>query len=278
MPYIIKKSKLGYRVHKKSDGKAMSKKYFKTKLEAQKQLQAIGSNEHKQVGGKKSSIKDIKDAKQKLSDKVFGNEESAKKLQEIQDQQLLNQYDPNFQAKQKLAKEIQANSNLRNAYQRNRQAKVDEHYDKEYQRINDEEAYKDYLEEEERKRQEAEDDPFNKIMGAISSGLSFIPGLGKVASLATDALQTGVNLARGGSKKGRGLIRNGYNNKSTKTIQEFGNWKIFKINVYRKPIMSIIHKFLDVISSGKFSKGMADSNYDKMYHLGLFCIVGNEKG
>jgi len=65
---------------------------------------------------------------------------------------------------------------------------------------------------------------------------------------------------------------------SSKTIKDYGDWKIFKLHIYRKPIDSVLEKVLNLISLGKFKKGMIESEYDKMFHLGLFAIIGNEKG
>lgn len=57
---------------------------------------------------------------------------------------------------------------------------------------------------------------------------SHLKASGFIGDLANKALDIGNNLA----KK---FIKNGYNNQATKTINEYGGWKIFKINVYRKP-------------------------------------------
>ena len=94
---------------------------------------------------------------------------------------------------------------------------------------------------------------------------------GIIGDLANKALDFGNNLA----KK---FIKNGYNNQATKTMNEYGGWKIFKINVYRKPVVGALDTALNLISLGKFDDGKQAGGYDKFYHLGLFCVLGNERG
>ena len=87
--------------------------------------------------------------------------------------------------------------------------------------------------------------------------------------------------------KGAGLIdsvksffsvRNGYNNMAQKTLKIYGNMKIFKMFIYRKPVVPLIEKFLNVISFGKYEQTKSELSYDKMFHLGCFIMVGNELG
>lgn len=81
-----------------------------------------------------------------------------------------------------------------------------------------------------------------------------------------------------GNNLAKKLIRNGYNNQSTKTIKEYGDWKIFKINIYRKPIEGMLETALNLITVGKFDDGKAAGGYERFYHLGLFCVLGNNQG
>ncbi len=74
------------------------------------------------------------------------------------------------------------------------------------------------------------------------------------------------------------LVRNGYNNTSSKTIQEFGNWKVAKMWIYRKPIESALDKVMNLISLGTWQKQKDANNYDNLFHLGLFCLMNDEKG
>ena len=73
------------------------------------------------------------------------------------------------------------------------------------------------------------------------------------------------------------LVRDGFNNKSQKTISEFGEWKIMKMNIYRKPIASALEKVLNLISLGTFTKAK-EEDYDKLFHLGLFCVLNDNAG
>lgn len=100
---------------------------------------------------------------------------------------------------------------------------------------------------------------------------SHLKASGFIGDLANKALDFGNNLA----KK---FIKNGYNNQATKTINEYGGWRIFKMNVYRKPVEGAIDTALNLISLGKFNDGKEAGGYEKFYHLGLFCVLGNERG
>lgn len=98
-----------------------------------------------------------------------------------------------------------------------------------------------------------------------------IDGSGILNDFVNKTLDFGNNIA----KK---LIRNGYNNQSTRTIKEYGNWRIFKLNVYRKPVEGMLEKALNLISLGKFNDGKEAGGFQAFYHLGLFCVLGNERG
>lgn len=70
--------------------------------------------------------------------------------------------------------------------------------------------------------------------------------------------------------------RNGYNNVSTETLRLYGDHSIKNVTVYRKPINETIDKVLNLISAGKYEEAKKDSNYDKLFHLGLFLVVQRE--
>jgi len=61
-------------------------------------------------------------------------------------------------------------------------------------------------------------------------------------------------------------------------IKKYGDWKVYKIVAFRKPIMSVLDKVLNLISNNKFDEGKKLSNFDEMYHLGLIIMLGNMKG
>jgi hypothetical protein len=69
----------------------------------------------------------------------------------------------------------------------------------------------------------------------------------------------------------------GYRPKVSEIIKENENNKIIRIYAFRKPIMSILNKVLNLISNNKFDEGKKLSNYDNMYHLGLIVILENNK-
>lgn len=63
-----------------------------------------------------------------------------------------------------------------------------------------------------------------------------------------------------------------------KYINDYGDWKVFKIQAFRKPIQSMIEKLLNLISNNRFNEGKKIANYDELYHLGLIFTLGNFKG
>ena len=73
-------------------------------------------------------------------------------------------------------------------------------------------------------------------------------------------------------------VRNGYNNQAQSTLKTYGNMKIYKMWIYRKPVVPLIEKFLNVLSLGTYEKSKKELSYDNMFHLGCFIMVGNEKG
>lgn len=68
-----------------------------------------------------------------------------------------------------------------------------------------------------------------------------------------------------------------YSSGTQKNIEEYGSYPIKRIQIMRQPIMGVLNKVLDKISFGGFSKGMKESEYDKMFHLGLIMTI-NYKG
>jgi hypothetical protein len=49
-------------------------------------------------------------------------------------------------------------------------------------------------------------------------------------------------------------------------LEDFGNKKINKIEIYRTPLPSFINTTLDILSLGKFGK---QNDYDSLFHLFL---------
>ena len=56
---------------------------------------------------------------------------------------------------------------------------------------------------------------------------------------------------------------------SLSTLEKYGNWRIKKMWVRRKPIPQLIERAMKFISSGK-----SHAEYDKFFHLSLICNVG----
>ena len=178
------------------------------------------------------------------------------------DDDLLREYDPDYirnkEAGQRLQKDMQTNTRLRDAKFRQLEAKQKD--------INDEFQYK---QEQERLRAEAEEkarrkasDPFSNIMSGLSTVASLIPGVGTAISSGLDVVKEGVNLGRetfGGNLKqkkrktknikGSGLIDNiknkfiiqkKYNNVSTRTLKDYGNNRIISLKIVRTPIQKML--------------------------------------
>lgn len=58
---------------------------------------------------------------------------------------------------------------------------------------------------------------------------------------------------------------------SQKVLNEFGNYPIVKLSVYRTPVHSMLKNLLNIISLGQFNK--ASQSFDKLYHLALIIQV-----
>jgi len=63
-----------------------------------------------------------------------------------------------------------------------------------------------------------------------------------------------------------------------KIIKEQGNKRVVKIYAFRKPVMEVLNKVLNLVSLGKFEEGKKLSNYDTMYHLGLILQLEAPQG
>jgi hypothetical protein len=217
------------------------------------------------------------------------------RYQQKLDDDLLREYDPDYirnkEAGQRLQKDMQTNSRLRDAKFRQLEAKQKD--------INLEFQYK---QEQERLRAEAEErarrkasDPFSNIMSGLSTVASLIPGVGSAISTGLDVVRDGTNLIRetaGGNLKkkqkkrnvknvkGSGLfddiknkfiIQKKYNNVSTRTLKDYGNNKIISLKIVRTPIQKMLKTILNVISFNAFN------TFDQLYHLALIATVENNK-
>jgi len=64
-----------------------------------------------------------------------------------------------------------------------------------------------------------------------------------------------------------------YNNKTTKTLKDYGNKQIDSLMIYRTPINSMIDKALNILSLGKFEEAKKKYGFDTFFHLALVASV-----
>jgi hypothetical protein len=69
----------------------------------------------------------------------------------------------------------------------------------------------------------------------------------------------------------------GYNNTSTKTLNEVGDRVITGAYLLRTPVQSLLNSALNLISLGKWDELRQKYAYDKLYHLSLVVDVGDKK-
>ncbi len=67
-----------------------------------------------------------------------------------------------------------------------------------------------------------------------------------------------------------------YNNKSRKTLEEFGNDPIESIELVRTPIKSMLNTALNVISLGRWDLLKSKYAFDKLFHLGMVVRLGSK--
>ena len=73
-------------------------------------------------------------------------------------------------------------------------------------------------------------------------------------------------------------IKTELNNASKKTLKQYGNMKIIRLQVIRTPIMKILDKVINFISLGKWSTLKKKYNYDQLFHLGLLATLQTATG
>ena len=232
---------------------------------------------------------EIDKAKKKEAERIARIEKDPRYIQKM-DEELLNEYDFDYQGRKEMAQKrqlsIQKNPRLYEAWKRqndkrNEEFKAQQEYEREQERLREEA--------EEKARRKA-NDPFSNIMSGLSTVASLIPGAGTAISTGLDVIKEGVNLGRdtfGGELKkqtrkrkvkGAGLfddiknkfiIQKKYNNKSTKTLKDYGNNKILGLKIMRTPIMGILNTVLNGISFGQWGKSLKNNNYDTLFHLAL---------
>jgi hypothetical protein len=243
----------------------------------------------KQIKGGRIPQSEIDKAKKKEAERIARIEKDPRYIQKM-DEELLNEYDFDYQGRKEMAQKrqlaMQKNPRLYEAWKRqndkrNAEIKAQQEYEREQERLREEA--------EEKARRKA-NDPFSNIMSGLSTVASLIPGAGTAISTGLDVIKEGVNLGRdtfGGELKkqkrkrkvkGAGLfddirnkfiIQKKYNNKSTKTLKDYGNNKIIGLKIMRTPIMGILNTVLNGISFGQWGKSLKNNNYDTLFHLAL---------
>ena len=237
----------------------------------------------KQVRGGKLPKEQYEIAKKKQQDRIDELEQDPR-YQEKMDTNLLNEYDFEFQGKKKMAeqrqKAMQSNPKLYNACKR----KNDKlNFEIEEQRKFEREQERLRAEQEEKARAKA-NDPLSNILSGLSTVASLIPGVGTAVSSGLDVVNEGQKLIRGGklNKKkqveGAGLFNiftpnKSYNNVSTKTLKQYGDFPVIQLRIMRTPIMKILNTVIDFISLGKWSDVLKKHNIDDLYHLALVATV-----
>lgn len=73
-------------------------------------------------------------------------------------------------------------------------------------------------------------------------------------------------------------IKTELNNTSKKTLKQYGNMKIIRLQVIRTPIMKVLDKVINFISFGKWSTLKKKYNYDQLFHLGLLATLQTASG
>jgi hypothetical protein len=237
----------------------------------------------KQVKGGRIPQSEIDKAKKKEAERVARIEKDPRYIEKM-DNELLNEFDFDYQGRKEMAqkrqKAMQSNPRLFEAWKRQNQGRIDE--------IKAREAYE---REQERLRQEAEEkarrkanDPLSNILSGLSTVASLIPGAGSAISTGLDVLNEGQKFVRGGKLnkkkqvKGSGLFdiftpNKSYNNVSTKTMKQYGDFPVIQLRIMRTPIMKILNTVINVISLGKWNDLLKKHGYDDLFHLALVATV-----
>ena len=237
----------------------------------------------KQVKGGRIPQSEIDKAKKKEAERIARIEKDPRYIEKM-DNELLNEFDFDYQGRKEMAQkrqlQMQKNPRLYEAWRRQN-----------YKRIDEIKAREAYEREQERLRQEQEEkarrkanDPLSNILSGLSTVASLIPGAGSAISTGLDVLNEGQKFVRGGKLnkkkqvKGAGLfddiknkfiIQKKYNNKSTKTLKDFGNNKIIGLKIMRTPIMGVLNTVLNGITFGQWGKSLKKNNFDTLFHLAL---------
>jgi hypothetical protein len=241
----------------------------------------------KQVRAGKLPKEQYELAKKKEAERIARIEKDPRYIQKM-DEELLNEYDFDYQGRKEMAqkrqKAMQSNPRLYEAWKRqndkrNEEFKAQQEYEREQERLREEA--------EEKARRKASD-PLSNILSGLSTVASLIPGAGSAISTGLDVLNEGQKFIRdatGGKLnkrkpkvKGAGLFdiftpNKSYNNVSTKTMKQYGDFPVIQLRIMRTPIMKILNTVINVISLGKWNDLLKKHSYDDLFHLALVATV-----
>jgi len=71
--------------------------------------------------------------------------------------------------------------------------------------------------------------------------------------------------------------RNGYNNKSQNTLQNFGRFRIKSIYIRKCPVQQVLINVMNVLSFGYFKDLMDKYGYDQLFHLQVIVLLENNQ-
>ena len=149
----------------------------------------------KQIKGGKIPQSEIDKAKKKEAERVARIEKDPRYIQKM-DEELLNEYDFDYQGRKEMAKKrqlaMQSNPRLFDAWKRqndkrNEEFKAQQAYEREQERLREEA--------EEKARRKA-NDPLSNILSGLSTVASLIPGAGSAISTGLDVLNEGQKFIR----------------------------------------------------------------------------------
>ena len=66
-----------------------------------------------------------------------------------------------------------------------------------------------------------------------------------------------------------------FNSIASKTLAKYGSYKINQIIISRRPLSKLLTMLMNVFTNGDYEKELKSQPYDKLYHLGIFCILEN---
>jgi hypothetical protein len=67
----------------------------------------------------------------------------------------------------------------------------------------------------------------------------------------------------------------GLNSSALSTLSKYGNQQVISAELYRSPLSSSLVKAFDLFTSSGFSKGIKESPYDSLFHLGIVFTLSN---